>query len=234
MSSPRSASFVRALFDSIAFRYDLTNQLITLGQIGRWRRRIAREASRGRPGIVIDLGTGTAELAIALVRESPSPVRVIGIDLSPEMLRLARQKAKRRGLERRVSFVLADAGALPFKDGTAGCLVNAFFLRHLPDLRAAFREFHRVLRAGGRVLSLELSREQAPGFRSLFRFWFRRVVPLIGGLVTGDRRAYEYLPESLDAFADSQELADALRDAGFQAEYERFALGMVAISRGIK
>ncbi|MDI6857726.1 MAG: ubiquinone/menaquinone biosynthesis methyltransferase [Dehalococcoidia bacterium] len=234
MRSPRSAPFVRSLFDGIASRYDLTNQLITLGQIGRWRRRIAREASRERPGVVIDLGTGTADLAVALLREARVPVRVIGVDLSPEMVRLARKKVKRRGLERQASFVLADACALPFKDGTAGCLVNAFFLRHVPDLWAAFTEFYRVLEDGGRVISLELSQEQAPGFRRLFRFWFRRVVPLIGGWVTGDRRAYEYLPQSLDAFPDSQRLAKALEDAGFRAEYERFALGIVAISRGIK
>ena len=234
MGSPRSASFVRKLFDGIASRYDLVNRLITLGQIGRWRRRVAREASRERVGVVIDLGTGTAELAIALLKESRAPMRMIGVDLSPEMLRLARKKVKRRGLGRAVSFVLADAGALPFKDEAAGCLVNAFFLRHVPDLRAAFEESYRVLRDGGRVLSLELSREQAPVFRGLFRVWFRRVVPLIGGWVTGDRRAYEYLPRSLDAFPDSQQLVKALEDAGFRAEYERFALGMVAISRGVK
>lgn len=233
MSSAARVSFVRSLFDSIASRYDLTNQIIALGQIGRWRRRVAREVQRAEPRLVVDLGTGTGELALALLKGRGS-IRVIGVDVSPEMLRLGRQKVKRRDLERQVSFVLADAGALPFKDNAVDCLVNSFFLRHLPDLPAAFAEFHRVLSGCGRIISLELSQDLAPIFRSLFRLWFRRLVPLIGGWISGNRRAYEYLPRSLDVFPDSKGLVEMLRVAGFRAEYEEFALGMVAISRGIK
>jgi demethylmenaquinone methyltransferase/2-methoxy-6-polyprenyl-1,4-benzoquinol methylase len=232
VSAGARVPFVRSLFDSIATRYDLVNQIITLGQIGRWRGRTAREALRTEPRVVVDLGTGTGEMAVALLKGAGGPARVIGVDVSPEMLRIGRQKVKRRNLEKRVSFILADAGALPFKDGAADCVVNAFFLRHLPDLRGAFAEFHRVLGSGGRIISLELSQDPAPVFRSFFRLWFRRLVPLIGGWISGNRRAYEYLPRSLDVFPGSAGLLELMRGAGFQADYEQFALGMVAISKG--
>ncbi len=122
---------MRALFDSIAFRYDLINQVITLGQIGRWRKQVAREVGRHEPRLVLDLGTGTGDLALAIVRRTGQESRVLGFDLSPEMLRLAQAKVRREGLQGRISFVLADATALPLREGAADCLVNAFFLRHL-------------------------------------------------------------------------------------------------------
>jgi demethylmenaquinone methyltransferase/2-methoxy-6-polyprenyl-1,4-benzoquinol methylase len=234
VSTAARVPFVRSLFDSIATRYDLVNQIITLGQIGRWRRRTVREVRRTGPRVVVDLGTGTGELALALLKEGRGPMHVMGVDVSPRMLRLGRQKVERRNLEREVSFILADANALPFKDGAVDCLTNAFFLRHLPDLPAAFAEFHRVLGSGGRIISLELSQEPAPVFRGLFRLWFRRLVPLIGGWISGNRQAYEYLPRSLDAFPSSEGLLELMRGAGFQAHYEEFALGMVATSRGSK
>jgi demethylmenaquinone methyltransferase/2-methoxy-6-polyprenyl-1,4-benzoquinol methylase len=161
-------------------------------------------------------------------------MRVIGVDVSAEMLRLGREKVKRRHLERQVSFILADADALPFKDNGVDCLVNAFFLRHLPDLSAAFAEFHRVLSDGGRIISLELSQNPAPGFRAFFRPWFRLFVPMIGGWISGNRQAYEYLPHSLDVFPGAEGLLELMRGAGFRADYEEFALGMVAISRGVR
>ena len=232
---PSKARFVRALFDSIAFRYDLVNQVITLGQIGRWRERVAREAGRHKPRLVLDLGTGTGDLALAIARRTGQESRVLGFDLSPEMLRLAQAKVRRRGLQGRISFVLADATALPLRDGAADCLVNAFFLRHLSSLPASFAELRRVLRAGGRVSFLELTQPTRSPLRPLFRLWFNRVVPLVGGRMSGNRQAYEYLPDSLRTFPNAVELAGLLREAGFESvECWLLGMGTVALHSGVK
>jgi len=227
--------FVRALFDSIAVRYDLVNQIISLGQIGRWRRRVAREAGRHKPRLVLDLGTGTGDLALAIARRTGRGSRILGFDLSPEMMRLAQAKVRRRGLQGRISFVLADATALPLRDGAADCLVNAFFLRHLSDLPSSFVELRRVLRVGGRISLLELTQPPRSPFRPLFRLWFNRLVPLVGGWMSGNRQAYEYLPQSLGPFPNAAELAGLLREAGFESvECRLLGMGTVALHSGVK
>jgi demethylmenaquinone methyltransferase/2-methoxy-6-polyprenyl-1,4-benzoquinol methylase len=229
------ARFVRALFDSIAVRYDLINQIITVGQIGRWRRRVAREAARHEPKLALDLGTGTGDLALAIASRTGQESHILGFDLSPEMLRLAQAKVRRRGLQGRISFVLADATALPLRDGAADCLVNAFFLRHLTDLPAAFVELRRVLRAGGRASFLELTQPAWSLLRPLFRLWFNRVVPLVGGRMSGNRQAYEYLPDSLRTFPDAVELAGLLRGAGFESvDWRLLGMGTVALHSGVR
>ena len=226
---------MRALFDSIAVRYDLVNQVITLGQIGRWRERVAREAGRHKPRLVLDLGTGTGDLALAIARRTGQESPLLGFDLSPEMMRLAQAKVRRRGLQGRISFVLADATALPLRDGAADCLVNAFFLRHLTRLPASFVELRRVLRVGGRIAFLELTRPTRSPFRPLFRLWFNRVVPLVGGWMSGNRQAYEYLPQSLGPFPNAVELAGLLREAGFESvECQLLGMGTVALHSGVK
>ncbi len=236
MREPSSrARFVRALFDSIAVRYDSINRIISLGQMGGWRRRVAREVGRHEPRLVLDLGTGTGDLALAVARRTGQGSHVLGFDLSPEMLRLAQAKVRRRGLQARISFVLADATALPLRDGAADCLVNAFFLRHLTHLPASFAEFHRVLRAGGRVSLLELTQPARSPLRPLFRLWFNRVIPLVGGWLSGNRQAYEYLPQSLEPFPSAAELARLLREAGFESvEWRLMGMGTVALHSGVR
>ena len=232
---PSKTRFVRALFDSIAVRYDLINQVISLGQIGRWRERVAREVGRHRPRLALDLGTGTGDLALAIARRTGEESHVLGFDLSPEMMRLAQAKVRRRGLQGRISFVLADATALPLRDGAADCLVNAFFLRHLSDLPTSFVELRRVLRAGGRIAFLELTQPTPTFLRPLFRLWFNRVVPLVGGWMSGNRQAYEYLPQSLGPFPNAVELAGLLREAGFgSVDYRLLGMGTAALHSGVK
>ena len=236
MREPLSkARSVRALFDSIAVRYDLVNQVITLGQIGRWRERVAREVGRHKPRLVLDLGTGTGDLALAIARRTGQESHILGFDLSPKMMRQAQAKARRRGLQGRISFVLADATALPLRDGAVDCLVNAFFLRHLSDLPSSFAELHRVLRVGGRVSFLELTQPARSPLRPLFRLWFNRVVPLMGGWMSGNRQAYEYLPDSLRTFPNAVELAGLLREAGFESvDCRLLGMGTVALHSGVK
>jgi demethylmenaquinone methyltransferase/2-methoxy-6-polyprenyl-1,4-benzoquinol methylase len=228
------ARYVRGLFDSIAPRYDLANSVITFGQIKKWRERLIGEIDlRGRP-LVLDLATGTGELALAAARRSPE-ARIVGVDLSPEMVRYGREKVKRAGLEGRISFVIADVTSLPFKDGVADCLVNAFLLRHVPSLPGAFGEFERVLCPGGRIASLELTQPTAPVFRQVFGFLFRHVTPLLGGLVSGDFEAFRYLPRSLAPYPGYEELSGMMRNKGYRdVRYALLWNGAVAVHAGTK
>ena len=235
MDEKRSrARYVRRLFDRIASRYDLANTVITFGRIGKWRQRLVQEIDFGGPGLVLDLATGTGDLAIAVARREPK-ARVVGIDLSLEMVRLAREKAKRAGLEGRVSFLIADVTALPFKDGIADDIIDAFLLRHVPSLPEAFLEFGRVLRDNGEIASLELTQPTTPVYRQVFGCLFRYITPVMGGLVSGDFAAFRYLPRSLAPYPGHKELSSVMRGAGF--DKVRCILmwgGAVAVHAGLK
>ncbi len=228
------ARYVRGLFDNIASRYDLANAVITFGQIRRWRKRLVDEVDLSGSPLVIDLATGTADLAIAIARRYPG-VRIVGVDLSSEMVRHGREKVRRAGMSDRVSFVLADAMALPFRDAVADCAIDAFLLRHIPSLPDAFVEFGRVLRLGGKVASLELTQPTLPVYRQVFGFLFRTVIPVLGGLVSGDYEAFRYLPRSLRPYPGHEELARIMRKAGYDGVRWRLMwLGAVAVHAGSK
>ncbi len=228
------ARYVRRLFDSIAFRYDLANFVITAGRIGAWRRRLLREADLQNAGLVLDLATGTGDLALAIARRSPR-ARIVGVDLSPEMLRRAREKIKRAGLADQASLIIADVTALPFRDGVADGAVNAFLLRHIVSLPAAFTEFRRVLRPAAKLGCLELTQPTLPVFREAYRFLFRYVTPLLGGLVSGDYEAFRYLPRSLDPYPGAPELSLMLQNAGYEdVRCRLLAGGIVAVHVGEK
>lgn len=228
------ARYVRRLFDNIAFRYDLANFVITAGRIKGWRQRLLREVDLRDARLVLDLATGTGDLALAVARRSPR-ARIVGVDLSLEMLRRGREKLKRAGLEGRASFVIADVTALPFRDDVADDVLNAFLLRHIVPLPAAFAEFRRALRPGGRLACLELTQPTLPLFRQVYRFLFRYVTPLLGGLVSGDYKAFRYLPRSLATYPGSTELSRLLRNAGYEdVRCRLLAGGIVAVHVGEK
>jgi demethylmenaquinone methyltransferase/2-methoxy-6-polyprenyl-1,4-benzoquinol methylase len=220
------------MFDRIAPRYDLMNALMTGGRDQAWRRAAGRVARPENEGIALDVATGTGDLARALLEET-GVSRVIGLDFSGPMLALGRAKARRLGLEARIQFVVGDALALPFPDRTFACVASAFLLRNLTDLDRGLREMARVTRPGGKVAALETSQPTLPGFRALFALYFHRLVPILGGLVSGDQEAYRYLPHTAQGFLPPEELATTMRKAGLrEVAYRRLALGTVAIHVG--
>jgi demethylmenaquinone methyltransferase/2-methoxy-6-polyprenyl-1,4-benzoquinol methylase len=219
------------MFARIAPRYDLMNRLMTGGRDQAWRRKAARLAAPPPGTLALDLATGTADLALALLREAP--VRgVVGVDFVEDMVRLGRAKLAPRG-ERRVRLLVGDAVALPFADGAFGCVASAFLLRNLADLPAALAEMRRVTARGGTVTALEITRASLPGWRQLFRLYFHHVVPAVGALVSGDRGAYTYLPRSVDRFVTPAELARLMGAAGLvDVRISRVGLGTVTIHVG--
>jgi len=214
------------MFSRIARRYDLMNRLMTLGRDQAWRRLAARELRLSPGGLCLDLATGTGDLALAVCEAYPG-ARVVGVDFSLTMRHVAQRKA---GMRQRIDFAAGDALSLPFAAEQFDGLINGFLLRNVVDLPQALAEMRRVVKPGGRVVCLELTHPQAPLFRQWFHFYFYRLVPLIGGIVAGDRRAYAYLPNSLTAFPPAEPLRQLMLSAGYpEVHYRRLMLGTVAL-----
>jgi demethylmenaquinone methyltransferase/2-methoxy-6-polyprenyl-1,4-benzoquinol methylase len=230
--APSKADTVRAMFTRIARRYDLMNSLMTAGLHHAWRRRVAASVAGVPGGPVLDLATGTAYLAIAVRARTPGRF-VAGADFSEGMLRVGQAKLRQRGVAH-VELLAADALALPFRDGAFACVMSAFLLRNLEDLKRGLAEMRRVTVRGGRVVTLDIVRPAQPLWGAVFGAYFSRVVPAIGAFVAGDRQAYTYLPQSVDRFVTPDELAELMEDVGLRdVSYRRLGLGTIALHVGI-
>jgi len=226
--------YVADLFSRISGRYDLMNDLMTLGMHRSWKRRTAAFAALGLDGPAIDVSSGTGDLALELAKR-PEIGHTIGLDLLQGMVAKADSKVSRRGMSDAVTMMAGDALSLPFADGSFACATAGFSLRNMPDVEKALSEMVRVVRTGGRVAILELT-PMRPGLKSaLFRPIFHGVVPLIGRLVAGDRSAYSYLPRSVDHFLEADRLAAMLTGLGLEeVQYRRLGFGTVAVHWGVK
>jgi len=226
---------VREMFARIAKRYDLLNHLLSGNTDKRWRRLVAkrlREVLSVEGARALDVACGTGDLALALARETGA--RVVGTDFCRPMLEIAARKAL-ANVSSEIPFVEGDALRLPFAERSFDAATIAFGLRNLSNVEVGLGELWRVLRPGGRAAILEFSRPVVPGFRALFQFYFTRVLPRLGGTLSGSRGAYEYLPDSVSRFPDQKRLAEMMREAGFvSVEYKNLTGGVAALHLGTR
>jgi demethylmenaquinone methyltransferase/2-methoxy-6-polyprenyl-1,4-benzoquinol methylase len=211
----KSPSRIAGMFDAIAYRYDFLNRLLSAGIDRRWRARaVAALRLTGRER-VLDLCTGTADLAIAARTARPPAGRVIGVDFAGAMLRIGLEKLHRRGLAGSVHLVRGDAARIPLADGSVDAVTIAFGIRNVESTAVVCAEIARVLSRGGRLAILEFSTPSAPLVRPLYLWYFNRVLPRIGRFFSRSATAYEYLPTSVRAFASPAQFAELLGRAGF-------------------
>jgi len=218
------------MFDAIAGRYDLLNHLLSAGIDRGWRQRAIGSLRLTGTERVLDLCTGTADLALAARSASPGARRVVGIDFAGAMLRVGRQKIAARGASGAVSLVQGDATRLPAADASADAVTIGFGIRNVEHTAAACAEIYRVLRPGGRLAILEFAIPTSRLVRGAYLAYFNNVLPRIGRLVSRHTAAYAYLPESVGAFATPDEFAGMLRQAGFsRVEARPLTLGIVVL-----
>jgi len=221
---------VRAMFDRIAARYRRMNALMSFGRDRFWRRAVIREAALPPAGALLDLASGTGDLAFEALRQDPR-ARVIAADFSLGMMRVGRLRPGGG----RVLWCAADALALPFADATFDAVTSGYLLRNVTDRAGAFREQARVVREGGRVVCLDTSPPPPSALRPLVRLYLRRVIPLLGRLVARDRDAYAYLSSSTEGFKTPAELASIMREAGLVGVRHRsFMAGTIAVHVGLR
>ena len=206
---------IAGMFDAIAPRYDFLNHLLSGGIDRTWRTRAIRSLALTGRERVLDLCTGTADLAMAASRARPGAAFVVGVDFAGAMLRVADDKLRRAGDRQRITLVRGDATRIPLADSSVDAVTIAFGIRNVEDVAAACREMYRVLKPHGRLAILEFAVPTLPGWRSLYGWYVRQVLPRIGRAVSRHDGAYRYLPASIDAFATPDELVTLLRQSGF-------------------
>ncbi len=228
-------SYVQRLFARIARIYDPMNRLMSFGLDQHWRAFAARQLAL-RPGeLGLDLGAGTADLSIAVVRCSGPGTRMIGMDITPEMLTIGRSKLARLGLQDQVELRVGDAEQINLPDNSVDACCSAFTVRNLSDIRQGFREMLRVVRPGGRVVCLEISHPPGRIFGLLFHFYFYRLAPLFGTIIGKAFEEYNYLPHSLTNFPDASGLQTIIEEVGWSdVHFYRLSRGMVAVHVGTK
>ena len=224
---------VREMFQAIAGRYDLLNHLLSAGVDLYWRRRALQLVQHERVEQVLDLATGTCDFALAARALGPS--RVVGVDVATNMLHIGADKVSKRGLENQMALIGGDAEKLPFRDGSFDLATAAFGVRNFGDILTGLREAWRVLDSGGELVVLEFTQPQVPLFSHLYRLYFRHVLPVVGGLISGNRQAYAYLPESVGTTPQGDEFLELMAEAGFsKTRATPLTLGICAVYQGRK
>jgi demethylmenaquinone methyltransferase/2-methoxy-6-polyprenyl-1,4-benzoquinol methylase len=220
--------YVSRMFARIAPRYDLLNCLMTFGQDVRWRREAVRRLEIGVSAMLLDVGAGTGDIAMQILRREPN-VLMVACDLTPEMIAVGRERFPDEG----VMWVVADAAHLPFVPQMFNGVISGFLLRNVPDVDQALREQQRVLMPGGRFVSLDTTPPSSGFLRPFIHLHLNYVIPLLGKLIAGDAEAYAYLPDSTNRFLSAEDLVGRIQAAGIQGvKFVRRMLGTIAIHWG--
>lgn len=225
--------YVRRLFDSIANRYDLLNHLLSGGIDFYWRRAAIKTLIPHKPKRILDVATGTADFAIEAIRLNPEVV--VGVDISEVMLEIGRRKLAAKNLSEKIRLQTGEAEKLEFSDNSFDAAIVAFGARNFENLEAGLREMRRVIKAGGSVIVLEFSKPRKFPLRQLYFLYFLHILPLVGRIISGEKEAYRYLPETVMKFPDGEGFLDILRRIGFSAvRQQSLTFGIATIYCGEK
>jgi len=225
---------IRKLFDTVAPSYDFLNRLLSVRRDVTWRREAVREF-RGITGWILDLATGTGDVALEAIRQANGDRRVAGIDFSEAMIRLANRKALKKGLSGILCLSLGDGVALPFRDNTFGACIIAFGLRNILEKERALSEMVRVTRAHGKVIVLEFTLPEKGWVKNIYPIYFTKILPCVGGWISRDRAAYAYLPESVLQYGHRENYEELMRRSGLtQVTSRPLTCGIVSVMVGAK
>jgi demethylmenaquinone methyltransferase/2-methoxy-6-polyprenyl-1,4-benzoquinol methylase len=210
----KKGEHIREMFDSIAPRYDFLNRLLSLGIDRRWRKFAVKQIKFGNTGKILDVATGTADVALQIAAATPTSITITGIDFSAQMIELGRAKVKDSPFSARITLQVAPCESIPFDDNTFDSATIAFGIRNVVDRLAGLKEMQRVLKPEGRIVILEFSNPKSKLFKALYNFYFLKVLPVIGGLFS-QFSAYKYLPDSVLEFPSQTEFEKIMSEAGF-------------------
>jgi demethylmenaquinone methyltransferase/2-methoxy-6-polyprenyl-1,4-benzoquinol methylase len=225
---------VKSMFDSIAWRYDFLNHFLSAGIDRSWRKKAIAVIKRHKTNPeILDVATGTADLALTALRLEPK--KITGIDISEKMLDIGKEKIRKLGLENRIELLYGDSENIPFSENSFDVSMAAFGVRNFADPVKGLKEMNRVLRPDGMIMVLEFSRPGNLVFKSVYNFYFRRMLPFFGHMFSKDKKAYSYLPESVMKFPDNEEFMGMLTEAGFSGVWQkRLTGGIASIYTGFK
>lgn len=234
-SASEKHHYVNQMFARIAHRYDLMNRVMTIGQDKQWRKLLIEQAQLPPNGTLLDIATGTGDIAFEALHQHPNLNQVVGADFTLPMMHIGQQRQAKQNGGLNLSWSGADTLHLPFPNNSFDAVASGFLMRNVTSVPQALNEQARVCKPGGRVLILEIPRPPDNLFGSAFRLYFYKVVPVLGGLISGQKDAYSYLPASADAFLRPAELKAAMEQAGLHnVSYKMLMMNTVALHAGTK
>ena len=224
---------VAEMFNNISKRYDFLNHFLSMGIDKLWRKKAVKQLREIQPKMILDIATGTGDFAVALLKLDPE--KVIGVDISEGMLSVGREKMKKKKVSDKIEMRLGDSEKLEFEDGTFDALTVGFGVRNYQDLEKGLTDMLRVLRVGGKAVILEFSKPKKFPIKQLFGFYSKRLIPFFGKLISKDKRAYAYLPESVEAFPEGEAFMHIMRKIGY-ADVKGIPVsgGIATIYTGVK
>ena len=224
---------VRTMFNQVAHKYDFLNRLLSFGIDKSWRKKTIGELAKENPKLILDVATGTADLAIAASKINPD--KIIGVDISENMLQLGREKVTAKNLDATIELMQADSENLPFATNYFEAVMVSFGVRNFQDLKKGLKEMNRVLKPEGKVLILEFSKPSKFPIKQLYLFYSKYILPVVGKSISGDDAAYKYLPESVKYFPSGNEFGDILLQCGFnKITIMPFTFGIVTLYTAFK
>ncbi len=224
---------VRSMFNDIAPKYDLLNHVLSMGIDKLWRKKVRKSLEELKPKKILDIASGTGDLAIELAKLNPE--EIIGADIAEDMLEIGKKKVKKKGLDKIIKMEVGDAENLRFDTGYFDAVTVAFGVRNYENLLQGLKEMHRVLRPGGKVAILEFSKPSAFPIKNIYNFYFKNILPNIGKTVSKNDEAYTYLPESVQQFPEGRDFMKVMKKAGYtQIEQKRLTFGIATLYTGLK